>query len=412
MSALTAVLCGAGNRGLDGYGTYAGQRPDRLKIVAVAEPRTERRKLAQERHTIPEEHVFSDWRELVRQKTVLADIAIVATPDRDHVQPALELLKAGYHVLLEKPMALTVKDCWRLVHSAEESKRILAVCHVLRYAPYFREMKAILDSGQLGRLVTVRHLEPVNFWRFCHSFVRGNWKTEAESAPFILSKSCHDFDLLSYLIDAPCLRLTSYGSLTHFRPEQKPPGASERCVDCRYADTGCPFSATRYYLGELRNGNHDWPVNVLVDRFTENDLLKALRTGPYGRCVYNGQNDVVDHQAVLLEFEGGITATFTAAAFTDHRFRETELMGSLGTLRGNGRSLEFSDFQSRQVTRWEIPAVGRHLGGDIAMMDCFLRAVEHNDPSLLDTGPRKSVTSHLLAFAAEESRLSGKSYQF
>ncbi|MCA9779938.1 MAG: Gfo/Idh/MocA family oxidoreductase [Candidatus Eremiobacteraeota bacterium] len=402
----TAVLCGAGNRGLEGYGRYALSHPERLRIVAAAEPISHRRELARKRHDLKQ--VFEDWRELDRPGEPVTDIAIVATPDRQHVEPAIALLRRGYHVLLEKPMALCEADCRRLVRTAEESNRILTVCHVLRYSPYFRAIKDFLASGKLGQVVTVRHLEPVNFWRFMHSFVRGNWSRSSESAPFILSKCCHDFDLLRYLVGRPCRRLSSFGSLIHFRPENRPPQATSRCLQCPLRDEGCPYSATRYYLSELRRGNHDWPVNVLIDDFREEALLEALETGPYGKCVYLGGNDVVDHQVVSLEFEGGVTATFTAAAFTDHRVRETEILGTLGSLRGDGLHLEFSDFESRSVTRWEVPSKGRHLGGDIAMMDSFLKAVAHNDSSLLDTGPIESLDSHLMAFAAEESRVSGR----
>ena len=402
----TAVLCGAGNRGLEGYGRYALEHPERLRIVAAAEPISHRREQARERHAL--EHVFEDWRELDRPGAPVADIAIVATPDREHVEPAIALLRRGYHVLLEKPMALCEADCRSLVRAAEESNRILTVCHVLRYSPYFRAIKDFLSSGKLGQVVTVRHLEPVNFWRFMHSFVRGNWSRSSESAPFILSKCCHDFDLLRYLVGRPCRRLSSFGSLIHFRPENRPPQATSRCLQCPLREEGCPYSAPRYYLGELRRGNHDWPVNVLIDDFREEALLEALETGPYGKCVYLGENNVVDHQVVSMEFEGGVTATFTATAFTDHRVRETEVLGTRGSLRGDGLHLEFSEFESRRVTRWEVPSKGRHLGGDIAMMDSFLNAVAHNDSSLLDTGPMESLDSHLMAFAAEESRLSGR----
>jgi predicted dehydrogenase len=404
---LTAVLCGAGNRGLDGYGTYALLRPELLKIVAAADPRETRRHLAQRRHQIADDLLFEDWAELSGRERI-ADVAIVATPDTGHVEPTIALMEHGYHVLLEKPMALSPQDCWRLVECAEQTGRILTVCHVLRYAPYFREMKSFLESGRLGQLVTLRHLEPVNFWRFTHSFVRGNWSREVDSSPFILSKACHDFDLLAYLVGLPCLRISSFGSLTHFRPENKPEGAAARCADCSLAEEKCPFSATRYYLDELRNGELDWPVNVVIEEYSEEALLEALRTGPYGRCVYECDNDVVDHQVVNLEFEGGVTASFTAAAFTDHRVRETEVMGSLGSLKGNGTSLEFYDFQSRKIERWEVPAEGRHLGGDAAMLESFFRAVRSGNRSLLDTGPRESVASHLMAFAAERSRLTGE----
>lgn len=400
---ITAVLCGAGNRGLDGYGSYALRRPDLMKIVAAADPLETRRSLAQDRHHIKDELLFQDWTE-VCEKERFADVAIVSTPDTSHVEPALALLKLGYHVLLEKPMALSAEDCWKLVHCAEETDRILTVCHVLRYAPYFREMKNFLDQGHLGQLITVRHFEPVNFWRFAHSFVRGNWSQSKESSPFILAKSCHDFDLLAYLIGRRCRRISSFGSLTHFRPENKPEGATARCVDCPLSGTTCPYSATDYYGRLLRDGNTNWPVNVVTHEFSQDALLSALTSGPYGRCVYDCDNDVVDHQVVNLEFEGGLTASFTASAFTDHRVRETEVMGSLGSLKGNGSTLEFSDFRSREVKSWTVEASGRHLGGDDAMLESFFQAVRSGDRSLLDTGPRESVASHMMAFAAERSR--------
>lgn len=404
---ISAVLCGAGNRGLEGYGGFALQYPHQLIIRAVCDPLAERRTLAKNRHDIPEELLFDDWSALLKVEK-LADVAIVATPDNDHVEPTLALMKHGYDVLLEKPMALTEGDCWRLVHQSEESDRILTVCHVLRYAPYFREMKRFLDSGRLGELMTVRHFEPVNHWRFAHSFVRGNWSRTSDSSPFILSKSCHDFDLLTYLIDQPCRKVSSFGNLSHFKPSRKPESAAHRCLDCPLAEKDCIFSATRYYGALLESGHRGWPLNVLLTDFEKDELEKALRKGPYGRCVYDGQNDVVDHQVVALEFEGGLTATFTATAFSDHRTRETELMGTKGSLRGDGTNLEFFDFNSRQVSNWKVEASGLHLGGDDAMMESFLRAVRSRDRTLLDTGPRESVASHIMAFAAERSRLSGQ----
>lgn len=403
---LTAVLCGAGNRGLDGYGSYALQRPDLLKIVAVAEPLPKRREFAKARHGLSDEAVFHDWQSLVTGSQA-AEVAIVATPDRDHVKPTLELLDRGYHVLLEKPMALTAEGCRSLVKKAEQTGRILTVCHVLRYAPYFREMKRFLQSGRLGQLITLRHLEPVNFWRFCHSFVRGNWNREENSSPFVLSKSCHDFDLLIYLLERRCLRVSSFGSLSHFRPDNRPKDAADRCLDCTLSES-CTFSATRYYGDLLKNGHRGWPVNVVTQEFTPRALEEALRSGPYGRCVYACNNNVVDHQVVNLEFEGGLTATFTATAFTDHRVRETEIMGSKGSLRGDGTRLEFFDFQTRGVESWEVKGNGPHLGGDWVMLENFHRAVRQGNRSLLDTGPAESVESHLIALAAERSRKTGR----
>lgn len=401
------MICGAGNRGLDCYGAFALKHPERLRIVGVADPIPRRRELAQRRHQLQDSQIFSDWSDLVGQPK-MADVAIVATPDGLHLEPTLGLMTLGYNILLEKPMALSAENCYKLVSEAERTNTLLTVCHLLRYAPYFQEIRAFLDSGKLGELVTVRHLEPVSFWRFAHSFVRGNWRREEDSAPFILAKSCHDFDLISYLVDKPCLRISSFGNLTHFRPENKPKDATERCCTCPHQNQGCPYSATRYYLDHLRQGNTDWPVNVLTDQFTEESVMRALERGPHGRCVYECDNDVVDHQVVNMEFVGGLTASFTAIAFTDDRVRETELMGTRGSLRGDGRTLTFQDFLHRRQETWEVLHPGRHLGGEERMITEFLEAVRERRPPRIDTGPRASLNSHLLAFAAETARKQGR----
>lgn len=405
---LSTVIVGAGNRGLEGYGQCALQRPHLLKVVAVAEPVAERREEAGRRHGLAQEALFDSWQQLAQSDPV-AEVAIVATPDHEHVEPTLALLKRGYHVLLEKPMATNEADCLRLVAAVGQYPQILAVCHVLRYSPYFREIKRFVASGRLGQMVSVRHLEPVNFWRFCHSFVRGNWRKAEGAAPFILAKCCHDLDLLLYLMEKRCARVSSFGALSHFTAANRPPEAADRCTECTLAEERCPFSATRYYGDLLRSGHRGWPLNVLISEFSDEALQRALRHGPYGRCVYACDNNVVDHQVVNLEFEDGSTAGLTAVAFTDHRVRETEIYGSRGTLKGNGRQLEFFDFLSRRVESWEVEAEGSHLGGDWGLLESLHRAVRSGDRAELDTGAAESLESHLIALAAERSRLTGRS---
>ncbi len=227
------VLIGAGQRGALAYGSYALARPEDARIVAVAEPDPERRKRVADQHDIDDDMCFADWRELT-SRSQLARGAIIATQDQDHVPPAVAAMQAGYDVLLEKPMAHTLAGCVQLVQTAEHTGRILQVCHVLRYSPFWRALHEVLEFGRLGDIITVEHRENVAFWHMAHSFVRGNWRNAALSSPMILAKCCHDLDILVWNLSSPVQRLSSFGSLRHFRPENAGPEIPDRCTD------GCP----------------------------------------------------------------------------------------------------------------------------------------------------------------------------
>jgi predicted dehydrogenase len=411
---VTLAICGAGYRGLIRYGAYAEQYGDLAKVVAVAEPREWFRNHAIEKHKISESGIFSDWREMVKQPR-LADAVIVSTQDKDHTEPAIAFMNKGYDVLLEKPMATTEAECRQIVEAAKKNNVLLAVCHVLRYSPYFRKLKEIVDSGILGKLTTVRHAERIGFWHFAHSYVRGNWRNEALASPMILAKCCHDMDILRYLIGKKCLHISSFGSLTHFKKSECPPQAPQnndpRCLDCTLADSGCPYSAKSFYGQMLERRDFDWPLNIITQDYTKAGLEKALREGPYGRCVYHCDNDVCDHQVVQALFEDGITAEFTASAFTDKEERHTEIMGTHGELFGDTHTIKVTDFRNRQtieypVTDLEVSDLGGHLGGDYGIMHDFVQAVKKRDPQAILSGPDVSLESHLMAFAAERSRKS------
>ena len=323
---VTLLIIGAGSRG-SGYAHFAEQFPDRVRVVGVAEPRRPYRERLVKAHDIPPEHVFSDWRDAAAVPR-FADAVIIATQDRMHVEPAVAFAKLGYHMLLEKPMAPDAEGCYKIVDAVKRSGILFGVCHVLRYTQYTQKLKHLIDSGAIGDIVGIDRLEPVGFWHMAHSFVRGNWRNESESGPMLLTKSCHDLDWIYYIMGSrPWTAVSSFGSLKHFRPEEAPPGAAERCLDCP-VEADCPYSAKRIYLEVLRRGYTGWPVDVLTPDPTPESVLDALRTGPYGRCVYHCDNDVVDHQVVAMEFEGGQTATFTMMAFTRMRHRETRIFGT------------------------------------------------------------------------------------
>jgi len=405
---VTLAIIGAGSRGA-GYATFATAFPGRAKVVAVAEPREDVRRAIARAHGIPADRQFASWEEAAALPK-FADAVVIATQDRMHTAPALAFAEKGWHILLEKPMAPTEAECQEIVGAVKRAGVHFAVGHVLRYTNYTRQLKAILQSGRLGRIASIQHLEPVGYWHQAHSFVRGNWRNTAASTFMLMAKSCHDLDWLRHLMAVPCRAVSSFGGLFHFRPENKPAGAADRCLDCAVA-ADCAFDARRFYLDRLHRGQTGWPLDVLVPVPTEAAVLDALRYGPYGRCVYASDNDVVDHQVVNLEFATGATASFTMTAFTEAAPRQTKVFGTRGELSGDGRTLTIFDFLTRETEKIDTEAVAApgvlagHGGGDFGLMDAFVGAIESGDASRILSGPDETLESHRMVFAAERSRL-------
>jgi predicted dehydrogenase len=406
-----AVL-GAGIRGRTLAG-YAAEHPDQARVVAVAEPDEQRRERFAAAHGIPADRCHADWRALAELPR-LADAVLVTTPDREHAGPARRFAEAGYAVLLEKPIAPTHSECVDLVAAVEAAGVLFGVCHVLRYTPYTALVARLVRQGRLGDLVGVEHLEPVGWWHFAHSYVRGNWRRADESGPSLLTKSCHDLDWLRHIVDRPARRVFSRGGLHHFTPANRPAGAADRCLDCE-VEPGCPYSAVRLYLGLLGDPERErWPLSVLTPQATEPAVRHELREGPYGRCVYACDNDVADHQVVTIEFDGGVIATLTMSAFTPMGRRRTRIMGTRGWLDGDGHSVTVTDFVTgenetiRPGPGSRPRTGGGHGGGDYGVMEAFVTAVAAGDRSKIMSGPRESLESHLMAFAAERSRRSGR----
>jgi predicted dehydrogenase len=388
------LVVGAGQRG-SGYARRAAASGAGT-IVAVAEADPVRRERFAREYAIPPANVFDGWE---RVGTRLADAAVIATQDRDHEGPAVRLAGLGYHLLLEKPMAPTLAAATRIASAASTAGVLLAVCHVLRYTAYTSRVKALLDDGVLGRIVSIQHLEPVGWWHHAHSFVRGNWRSAAESSPMLLAKSCHDIDWLLHLAGQPVRRVSSFGGLAHFRPSEKPVGAGDRCVSCAVEPT-CPYSAVRLYT----SAGPGWPRDVLGD-----DLGAALATGPYGECVYHGQNDVVDHQVVTMEMADGATISFTMTAFTPFEQRKTRIFGTHGYLEGDGARLRLVDFRTGADTTVEVSdsVEADHSDGDDGLVDAFLAAVATGDRGLVRSDAATSLAGHRVVWAAEEARHTG-----
>ncbi|MFB9833329.1 Gfo/Idh/MocA family protein [Actinoallomurus acaciae] len=406
---VTLAVAGAGIRG-QAYARHAAAS-GRARVVAVAEPDEGRRAATAVEHGLAPENVFTDWRDLAARPR-LADAMIVATQDAHHVEPAVAFAGLGYHLLLEKPMAPTEVESRKIAEAVERSGVMLAVCHVMRYSAYTRALKGLLDQGRIGDVINVQHLEPVGWWHFAHSFVRGNWRSEHGSSPMLLAKCCHDVDWLAHVIGRPARRVSSFGGLIHFRPENRPAGAADRCLDC-VVEPDCPYSAPRIYFRFAGDPEQrGWPHTALTADTSPEGVREALRTGPYGRCVYTGDNDVADQQVVMIEYEGGVTASLTVTAFTPMSSRRTRVFGTHGAIEGDGHRLTVHDFvtgRHETVETGDDKAVldGGHGDADQALVEAFVAALDTGDPTSLLTDARASLDSHRLVWAAERARHTG-----
>ena len=400
MTQMTAILVGAGARGAGGYAPYALDYPHELTFVAVAEADPVRRSRFAEKHGIPPEQCYETWEPLLAESRI-ADIAVICTQDRMHYGPTMQALKQKYHVLLEKPMSPDPKECLEMEQAATQNNRLLTICHVLRYTPFWSTIKRVIQEGAVGGVASIQLNENVGYWHIAHSFVRGNWNNSEKASPMILAKSCHDMDVLSWLMDRQCTQVSSFGSLMHFREEQAPEGSADRCLDCKVEST-CPYSAPRFYLSNQYKG---W-AGHFTQELTKPNIIQGLRETDYGRCVYRSDNNVVDHQVVNMEFEGGATAMFSMCGFTYEQERRIQIMGTGGELRGEDGKITIFDFLTGQKTEISIPSqASGHGGGDSGIVASFLNEVRNYTGQESLTSASASVRSHLIAFAAEKSRL-------
>jgi predicted dehydrogenase len=394
------AILGAGARGA-GFAWLIRDHAHLGRVIAVAEPRPEYRDALAKDCGIPPELQFEDWRGFCARPK-MADGVVIATMDRDHAGPTIACLDKGYDVFLEKPMAPTLEECRAIEAAQRRSGRIVAVCHSLRYQKGFRKLRDLVAEGAIGRMITVDQIEQVAWWHQAHSFVRGNWGNEGRAGPMLLTKSCHDLDYIAYLVNRPCRRVSSFGALTYFRPEFAPEGSTSRCTDGCAAEPTCPYSAIRWYVHGNRN---EWPAAVVGLDHSHEAHMNAIRTGPYGRCVYRTDNNVVDHQVVALEFADDVTATFTMTAFTQQGGRKIRVHGTDGELLFEESRIVHLTFADNNTSTIEIgPEPGGHGGGDTRVIREWLLALHTRDDSRIVANAQESLKTHTIVFAAERSR--------
>ena len=414
MEQIRVIIIGAGNRGTR-YASIMAQLPEQYKVVGVAEPVRVRREHIREMHNLPEDCCFTHWKEIL-DKPRMADLAVIATQDRMHFEPAMAAIGLGYHLLLEKPVAPTAEQCDAIARAAAEQGVSVLVCHVLRYTPFYGKVKQLLLEGVIGTPVSLHQVEGVGNVHHSHSFVRGNWCREEDSAPMLLAKSCHDLDMIQWLLDKPCRRIQSFGSLTHFTAENAPAGAPVSCVDgdCPVRES-CPYDCIRHYHDFKTNSRRKIIAGHLSAQYepTDAEVMEALRTTDYGLCVYHANNDVVDHQVVNMEFAGGTTASFSMNAFNAGG-RYIRIFGTKGELYAAMKDPEitvhtFSDGKTVKVPVTEVDETinGGHGGGDQGIVRELYQYLSGSYRGFRAADIHTSVRNHFLCFAAEEARHGG-----
>lgn len=410
---LTVSILGVGARGGEAYGRYIHENADKFNVTHLCDIVQERLEKYALAFDVKKENCFLSEDEFFAEKR--SDVLLICTMDRQHVDMAEKALDLGYDILLEKPVSDNTDELRRLVRKANETGRVIMVCHVLRYTVMINKLKEIIDNGGIGKLVSIDQMENVGSWHQAHSFVRGNWRNSVETSPMILQKCCHDMDLLQYFAGAKCHSISSMGSLFHFKKENQPAGASDRCVSCKYVNS-CPYSAKKIYIDMWKDSGaaeNRWPMNVITDAYplTEEAIYKAIEEGPYGRCVYACDNDVVDNQTVIMQFENGVTATLRMEGFTKKGGRDIRFFGTEGELamdeEGNFITLRrfFGEEKTWKINELTDDLVG-HGGGDHRMIDKLYEVIAQKNENV-DTCIENSVESHYMALAAEESRVKG-----
>lgn len=402
------LVAGLGSR-WTAYQSFVKRFPDDMKIVGIADMSDKKLEEYGKWYDIPEENRFHDAMEMFGAG-IEADGAIICTLDHQHHEQSIAAMRAGYHIILEKPVAIEKDHCREIRDVAQQTGRHVVVCHELRYTPFYQKIKQTIDSGAIGDILTIQAMERVEYWHQAHGFVRGNWRNTKDACPMILSKSCHDTDILSWLCGKKCIRLSSFGSLKHFTKANKPEGAAERCLECKYI-SDCPYSAKHEYIDRVAGGYNGWPIDVVQKNATVESITEELKTNSYGKCVYDFDNDVVDHQIVNMWMEDDVAISFIMSTGNSKSGRTITVMGTHGEIIGDfgANTLEINIF-GKSGEKIDVSKLGAqdsgHGGGDFRMLMDFVEIVRNGEgDNTTYAGIESSVDAHLISFAAEDSRL-------
>lgn len=369
-------------------------------MVAVAEPDEERRRIFAKEFNLPSSSTFSDWVSLANNLES-CDAAVITTLDNQHAEPAIASLNRVWHILVEKPLTDNLVDCERIIKTQEARKKVISVCHTLRFMDGFRRVKQYIEDGALGELVHIEHMEAIGHFRFAHNYVRGRWGSEKMNTFLLLHKCSHDIDYINWLFKERCLRVSSFGSLKYFTPENAPKGSSSRCTNGCSINETCPYSAFRIYVNGVLN---EWPARDICKIHTTDEHMRAIKNGKYGLCVWHSGNDVVDHQTVLMKFEGGATATCTLSGYSATNGRRTRVQGTPGEMVFDEAEgiISIKRFASRHEDIIRLDILSSYHPEDQDIVDDWISSILCSTSVTVDA--REALRTHTVVFAAEISR--------
>ncbi|NCA96105.1 MAG: Gfo/Idh/MocA family oxidoreductase [Methanomicrobia archaeon] len=394
---ITICVVGAGHRADQYLEAMQKFYQGKFHVTSIFEPSPVRQAYFKDKYQVDTIYA-GGYEDFLKIDERLTDIVIIGTNDDMHYLPAKHALLKGYDILLEKPICQRLEEVLEL-KDLQKDDQFVAVCHVLRHSPFFVKIKEIIDSGVIGKVVNIQHNENIGFFHFAHSYVRGNWRNNEVAAPLIVAKSCHDLDILLHLTGKHCKRISSFGSLSFFNHEHYDEKTmAKRCTVCP-REPDCPFSAVKIY----GLGIFEW---MPFDTQNRDNLYRQLNASPYGRCVFASDNDVVDHQVTIIEFDDGLTATFNLSAFTSRVTRTLKIMGEYGEIRADTdvKDIEVKVWaKDTEKVRVETKLIGGHDGADEGMIINLMEAYLHGRP--FESTLKDSIESHVMAFKAEESRI-------
>ena len=423
---VTAIIVGAGHRAFV-YSKLAKTDPDKLKIVGVADPNPVRRQKAMEEFGFGEDMCFESADELA-ERGKLADAIINGTMDEQHLVTSIPLLNAGYDMLLEKPFAVNEKEMRELVACAKKNNSKVMICHVLRYTPFYYGIKEIVNSGEIGDIINIQTTEHVSYHHLSTSYVRGKWANSKKChTSMLLAKCCHDLDIMMWMMsETKPKKISSFGGKFQFKPENAPAGAGTICMkDCPLVDT-CVYSTKRLYIDHPdRWAFYVWDALEGIKNPTIEDKINLMKSdSPYARCIYKCDNDVVDHQSVMVEFESGATGTHNMVGGSSEPRRDIHIIGTKGEIFGNFEDSKFTvlkinpspdahneecdvEEHDLRVTGDMVGAYGGHGGGDERLAADFVKFIRGEEHSLACTSIFDSVAGHLSVYLADQSRENG-----